>query len=182
VQHCNGSDISKPGFVRTIPAVKSNENIRSFFTMSPLCLGLQIVAPLTERRDVAVQHRKTEVEILAKQTSRHVFRYGPVGRGDDPHVEAGVLRVAQSAHLARFQKPEQMSLHRERDVTDLVEKKRATMRPLDDARLVADGASERPLPMAEELGLEQRIGDTGAVQRHQWMVPSPARPVNSLRD
>src|SRR5205814_3789286 len=52
-------------------------------------------------------------------------------------------------------------------VADLVEEQRALVGELEETGLRADRAREGALLMAEELALEQRVGDRGTVLAHE---------------
>ena len=58
-----------------------------------------------------------------------------------------------------------------RHVADLVEEQRAALRGLEQAAAVGDRAGERALLVAEQLGLEQALGDRAAVDRHERLPP-----------
>ena len=53
---------------------------------------------------------------------------------------------------------------------------------LEEPGRVAGRPRERPLGIAEELGLHQRLGDRGAVEGHEGLVAALARPVDRLRE
>ena len=54
-------------------------------------------------------------------------------------------------------------LHRQRDLADLVEEKRAAVGQLEAPGFVARRAGEGAFHMAEKLALEERLGHGGAV-------------------
>ena len=62
---------------------------------------------------------------------------------------------------------QQLHLQRQRQLADLVEEERAAVGRLEETRLVADGAGEGALHVAEELGLEQVLRDRRAVDRDE---------------
>ena len=78
--------------------------------------------------------------------------------------------------------PEQLGLERHRHLGELVEEQRPAVGGLEQARLVAVGAGEGALPVAEHLALEQRLGQRGAVDRHQRPARPPAVLVDELGD
>ena len=86
-----------------------------------------------------------------------------VGRGDDAHVDLQRRRAADALEALLLERAQDLGLQRQRQVADLVEEQRAAMRQLELARLARDRAGERALLVAEELGLEQRLGNRGAV-------------------
>ena len=69
--------------------------------------------------------------------------------------------------FAGLEEPQQQALHPQRHLADLVEEDRAVVGHLELAGLVAIGAGEAALDVAEELRLEQRFGNAGAVDRHE---------------
>ena len=69
--------------------------------------------------------------------------------------------------LAVLQRAQQLRLHLRPHVADLVEEQRAAVRRLEQAALGRDGAGERAPGVAEQLGLEQRLGQRRAVDRHE---------------
>ena len=66
-----------------------------------------------------------------------------------------------------LEESQQETLHAQRHLADFVEEDRAHVRGLELARLVAIGAGEAALHMAEQLGLEQRFRQAGAVDRRE---------------
>jgi hypothetical protein len=62
-------------------------------------------------------------------------------------------------------------------LADLVEKDRAAVRDLEQALLVLVRARERAAHVAEQLALEQRVGQRGAVLRHEALALARPRSV-----
>src|SRR5262249_37434515 len=69
-----------------------------------------------------------------------------------------------------------------RHLADLVEEHGAFVRHLELARLVAIGAGEAASDVPEELGLEERLGEAGAVHGDEVHRRPRAVDVNALRD
>ena len=69
------------------------------------------------------------------------------------------LRVADALELALLQHAQQLHLQRRAHRPDFVEEERAAVRLLEPALPVADGAGERAAHVAEQLRLEQRLGN-----------------------
>ena len=101
---------------------------------------------------------------------------------------------ADGLHLAVLEEPQQQRLHAQAHLADFVEEQRAAVRQLQLAELVAVGAGEAALHVAEQLRFEQRLGQARAVDRDerargargaQWMsratrsLPTPLSPVMS---
>ena len=72
-----------------------------------------------------------------------------------------------------------LTCKRQRDVADLVEEQGAAMGELDLALGGLDRAGEGALLVAEQLGLEQVLGDRGAVDRDEAAAAAPARLVDA---
>ena len=142
-----------------------------------------VVAPLAERQDVDVNHVQPVVEILAEIAGRDALAQVPVGGADDPHVDAigGAVVGADRLDFARLQESQQQRLHPQRHLADLVEEQRALVGLLEEARLVAIGVGEAAFDVAEELRLEQRIGQAGAVQGAERLRTARAAVVDQLR-
>ena len=70
---------------------------------------------------------------------------------------------ADLLQFAGFEEPQQQTLHPERHLADFVEEDAPAVGHLELALLVAIGAREAALDVAEELGFEQRFGQAGAV-------------------
>ncbi len=68
-----------------------------------------------------------------------------------------VCDPADSLEPALLQHAQQLGLHRQGDLADLVEKDRAAVRQLEPALALADRAGERSFLVAEQLALQQAI-------------------------
>ena len=104
-------------------------------------------------------------------------------RRDDARVHRDLRAAAEARDDALLQHAQQLGLHVERHVADLVEQDGAARGELELAR-VALGASAREgaLLVAEELRLEQVAGHGGAVDADERLVGARARRVDGLRD
>jgi hypothetical protein len=71
---------------------------------------------------------------------------------------------------------QQLRLDRERRLADLVEEDGAAARVLEEAAAIAFGAGERAADVPEELALEERVRDRGAVLDEEWRVAPRATP------
>jgi hypothetical protein len=67
---------------------------------------------------------------------------------------------------------EQLHLHRHRDVVDVVEEDCAALGQLESTRPRANRAGERPALVAEELRLDEGLGEERAAYRDER--PEPA--------
>ena len=85
----------------------------------------------------------------------------------DVDVDPPRLERTDAVDFAELQHAQQLRLHRQRQLADLVEEQRAAVGQLEQARLVVGGAGERAAHVAEQLALEQRLDDRRAVDRHE---------------
>ncbi|MCY1517880.1 hypothetical protein D9M68_525830 [compost metagenome] len=140
------------------------------------------VAPRAQRRQL--QHRAAQavVQVLAKAPGRDQRRQVAVRGRHHGKVHALRRLRAQRQHLAFGQHAQQPRLQRHRHVADLVEKQRAAV-GLRDQPFHALGAAacEAAGRVAEELALDQRIGNGRAVHRHEGQRRAPARAVQRAR-
>jgi len=95
-------------------------------------------------------HRVAQVAVRGRNHARP--RHPPLG-------------LAQALELPVLQHPQQLRLHLEGQLADLVEEQRPVLRVLEVARLGARRAGEGALGIAEERRLHQRGRDGGAVER-----------------
>ena len=92
----------------------------------------------------------------------------PVRRRHDAHVgRLGHPLGADLLDFAGLEEPQQQTLHPQRHLADFVEEDRAVVGHLELAGLVAVGAREAALDVPEQLRLEERFRDAGAVDRHE---------------
>ena len=144
---------------------------------------LNVLGPLAQRRHVEVDDAQPVQQVFAELAGGDEVGQVPVGRGDhaDVHARVGVIR-ADGLNLAVLEKPQQQRLHAQAHLADFVEKERAAMRELELAALVAIGAGEAALDVPEELRLEQRFGEAGAVDRHERRLPATGMAMDVARD
>ncbi len=88
-------------------------------------------------------------------------------RRDDAHVDPDGPGVAERPDLLVLERAQQLHLERGRRVPDLVEQDRAAVCMLEEPALVAVRPGEGALAVAEELALEQRVGQRPAVDRDE---------------
>ncbi|HEU4404828.1 MAG TPA: hypothetical protein VFS43_06010 [Polyangiaceae bacterium] len=129
-----------------------------------------VVAPLAQRRHVELDHVEPVVQVFAEAAGRDLGHEVLVGGRDDAHVDPRRPLGAQRLHLALLDRAQQLGLRRKAEVGDLVEEEHAAVGEGELAALVAGRAGEGALLVAEELGLDHRLGDGGAVERHEGVL------------
>ena len=122
------------------------------------------------------------VEILAEPRGLHLLVEVLVGGRDHPDVDGLGLVLPYARDGAFLQGAQQLHLQRGRHLADLVEEQGAAVRRLEPSWPRCDRAGERPLGVAEQLALEQVLGDGPAVDRHERAVLARAAPVDLAGD
>src|SRR5690606_24559700 len=82
------------------------------------------------------------------------------------------LRAADALQLAVLDHAQDLLLHAQRNRAELVEHERAAVRLLESPNVSARRAGKRASLMAEELGLEQTLGQRGAVHLDERLLPA----------
>jgi hypothetical protein len=114
-------------------------------------------------RHLDAHHVQAVVEVLPEGLGLHDRLEVLVRRRDDAHVDPDRLRASDALDLALLQDAQDLGLGRQRHVADLVEEDRPAVAELELADPLARGAREGALLVAEELALDQVVGDGGAV-------------------
>ena len=135
-----------------------------------------VVAPLAQGRHVDVDDVEPVVEVLAEGSLADLLLEVAVGRGDDAHVDLDRLLAADALELALLEHAQDLDLHVLVDLADLVEEEGALVGELEAAALAGLGPGEGALLVAEELALEEALGEGGAVDLDEGPV-APGREV-----
>jgi hypothetical protein len=91
-------------------------------------------------------------------------------------------RSVRALELLLLERAQQLGLTRERELADLVEKQRPFAGRFERARARGHRARERASLVAEELALEEGLGDRGAVDDAQRLARAGARFVDEARE
>src|SRR5205085_11194035 len=124
---------------------------------------LDVLAPLAQGRDVNRDGRDAVEQIITEQALADGVGRKPVRRGDEAEVNGVSLLRAELAVAALLQDAQKLRLQFDRHLGDLVEEERAALRVLYEAVLVRVRARERALRVAEQLRLDEFLGERGAV-------------------
>src|SRR2546425_13319533 len=122
-----------------------------------------VLAPLAERRHVDRPDVPAIVEVLTELARPHRGLEVDVGRGDDAPADRDGPQPAEALHLALLEGAEELRLEVQAQRADLVEEHRPAVGELELPELAGVGPGERALLVAEELRLDQRVGDGGDV-------------------
>jgi len=123
---------------------------------------------------------------LSRRTGVGLRDLGPmraVRRRDDAGIHRARPASPEARHGALLQGAEELRLHVERKLDDVVEEERASLGHLElSCVAVRAGAGERPGFVAEELALEQLARDRCAVDRDERTFAPRACAVDCLRE
>ena len=133
-----------------------------------------VAAALAQRRQLDVDDVEAVVEVLAEAALLHLGGEVAVRRGDDAHVDRDGLVAADALERPLLEHAEELHLHGRRDLADLVEEERAAVGLLEAADAPLVRAGERALLVAEELALEERLGERRAVERDEGRLRARA--------
>ena len=129
--------------------------------------GRQVLEPLAQRRRVDRDHVEAVVEVLAEAPGLDLLGQVAIGGRHHAHVDVDGGGGAHRLDLAVLQHPQHLGLGARRHVADLVEEHGAAVGGDELADLLAHRAGEAALLVAEQLGLDQLLGDGRAVDLDQ---------------
>jgi hypothetical protein len=92
------------------------------------------------------------------------------------------VAATEALKLPLLEHTQELGLHFQRKITDLVEKKRAPIGHLKVSCSLGNGSGESASLMPEKFALQQRRGDRGAIERHKPALPARAGIVNGSRN
>src|SRR5205814_2527117 len=118
---------------------------------------------LAQRRQREADAIQAEVKVLAELALANERREVAVRRREEAHVDDARAHGADARHLARLEDVEELRLHAQRQLADLVEEHGAAVGRLEEAGARLRGAGEGAALVAEQLALEERLGERGAV-------------------
>ena len=102
-----------------------------------------------------------------KPPRRHHAPQVPVRRGDQADRDLLLFGAADPGERLGLEHAEHPGLGGQRHLADLVEEQGAAVGPGKHALVLGDGPGERPFFVAEQLALEQLLGDRRAVDRDE---------------
>ena len=141
----------------------------------------EILAPIPQRGEVDRDPAHPVVEVLAEPPQRSLPLQVAVRSADQAHVGGQGLHAPHPLELPVLEDPEQLPLGGERHLAHLVQKEGPPVGEFEPAGLRLDRPGERPLLVAEHLGLPQRGGNRGPVDLEERPVASTADPVDRPR-
>ncbi len=143
---------------------------------------LEILRPFTQRCEPDPDHVQAEVEVLPESSRADRLLEILVGGRDDADVGAKHPGAAETMKLLVLEHAQELGLGGWRHVADLVEEESAAVRLLEASDSHAVGRREGAALVPEELGLQQRLGERGAVHLHEGCRGPGRVRVNDARD
>src|SRR4051812_4725791 len=132
---------------------------------------LDVLTALAQRRVLHLQDVQPVIEIGAEHPGAHRLAHAAVAGGEDTDVDRTRPASAESGHDVFLQDPQELRLHLERHVHDVVEEQRSTFGQLEftgaPARIRAGEGSRL---VAEELALQQLARDGRTEDRDEWFA------------
>jgi hypothetical protein len=123
-----------------------------------------VAGALAQGRQVQAQHGQAVEQVGAEAAFADALFQVAVGGADDAHVDGDGPRAAHAHHFALFQHAQQPRLQGQRHFADFVEEEGAVVGRLEQARMAAPArAREGPFLVAEQLRLQQGLGDGAAI-------------------
>ena len=140
------------------------------------------MAAVSQRRQVERQHGQSVVEVVPEAPRADRRRKVRVRGADEPDIGGLGARAAQAADGALLDHGEKLGLQGIGQQRDLIEEEHPAVRRLKEAGLGAVGIGEGPPLEAEELGLEQRLGDRRTVDVHEGPTAAGAVAMEQAGD
>jgi hypothetical protein len=140
-----------------------------------------VLPALTQRRDLDAYDVEAVEEVRAEAVLGHHGGEVAVRRGDDPDVEGHRRAGADRTHLLALQRPQELRLDGQRDLSDLVEEDRPAPRDAEETGR-PHGPGEGALLVAEELALDHALRQSAAVHGHVGPLAAGARGVDGAGD
>src|SRR2546425_10216244 len=131
-----------------------------------------IILALAKRRLADRNYVEAIIESFLKFSCFHHRFQILAGRGNDSHIHEYGFLAAEPAELVRLQKPEKFGLQPIGKLAHFVEKDRAPVSLLYTPYVSLGSSGESPLLVAEQLGFEQVLRYSGAVDGDEWTIAS----------
>ena len=129
-----------------------------------------VVAPFPQRGRADLQHRESVEEVLSEGAVLDHLLEVPMGRRDDAHVGSNLGGAAHPAEGLVFHEAEQFRLQRRGHLADLVQEDGAAPGRFEQALLLGARVGERAALVAEELRLQERLGERRAGDVHEGAI------------
>ncbi len=140
-----------------------------------------VLAPLRQQRQGNGHHVEPEKQILAETALFHLMLQILVGCGNDPDVEFNGFGAADPEDLAFLENVQQLDLHGQRHLANLIKKHGPAGGRFKQADLGRRGPGEGAAFIAKQLAVDQFVGEAAAVERHEGLVLPRAQLMDGPR-
>jgi len=144
--------------------------VRDAIRLRKNCASKDIAGAGAKRGHRNRDHVDAIEQILAEPLLVHFGLEVTIGRGDHACFERNLFVSADGAHLALLQHTQQLDLHLDRHLADLVEEDRPGSRLNEQTGARSLRVGERAPNVTEQLALEERRRHRGAVDRDERLV------------
>src|SRR6202012_424320 len=127
----------------------------------------QILEPLAKRRHLHREYVQAVVQVLPETPREDGGIEIPMRRRDDAYVAENRAIAADTLEAPLLKNPQQLHLHLQRHVADLVQEQGAALGELESAETGRQRAREGALFMSEQLALEEVRRNRAAIDRHE---------------
>ena len=129
-----------------------------------------VLTARTQRRQVELYYFEAVVEIAPEFPLRDRLTKVAVGRGNQPDIDGDRFGATNPCHLPLFHDPQQPHLARKGHFADFIEKDGASLSLFEGALVLCLGVGESAFLVAEELVLQQVLGDGGTVDCPEGLI------------
>ena len=140
----------------------------------------RIAFTFAQRRHVHPDLVQPIIQILAEAAGADEVVDILIGGADDAHIDLDRAVAADALDHLVVQESQQLHLHRQRHVADLVEKQRPTVGAFDLADRLLDSAGEGAFLVTEQLAFQQGLGDRRAIEGDEGLLGARAEAVDRL--
>ena len=127
----------------------------------------KILLALAQGRQADAEFRQPVVQIAAKRLLFHRGLKIRIGRRDHAEIHGLLARATDAVNSTRLQNPQQLRLHRHRQVGDFIQENGAALGQFERACLGLMGPGERSFLVPEQFALDQLFRDGAAVHHNQ---------------
>src|SRR3990172_5001081 len=129
-----------------------------------------IVSPFSQRGQIERHDIDPVIKVLSEfLIGYHLFQV-PRCCQNDSYIDLFFLFITHTPYLLFLNHPQQLGLHRQGYIPDLIKKKSPFVCVFEKTGPGALGAAKRPFRMAEQLRLEQALRDSRAVDGNKSPV------------
>ncbi len=141
-----------------------------------------VIAPLAQSGELHSGNADAIQQVGAESLSCDICGQVVMGRCDDAQIDTARCRFSEARDFSFLKDAQETGLHVHRDVADLVQKYRAAIGRFEYAAIVCHRPREGALFVPEKLTAQQRVGESGAIDRNKRRFPATAQQVDRLGD